>query len=42
MTEMKDLFQTADWKQEKHVPVIVLPEGAKKDEPIRITVSVGK
>lgn len=42
MTEMKDLFQTADWKQEKHVPVIVLPEGAKKDEPIKITVSVGK
>ena len=42
MKEMKDLFQTADWKKEKHVPVIELPEKAKKDEPLRITVSVGK
>ncbi len=42
MKEMKDLFQSADWKKEKHVPVIELPEKAKKDESLRITVSVGK
>jgi superoxide reductase len=42
MKEMKDLFQSADWKKEKHVPVIELPEKAKKDENIKITVSVGK
>lgn len=40
--EMKDLFRGGDWKQEKHVPVIELPEKAKKDEALRIAVSVGK
>jgi len=42
MKDLKDLFQSADWKQEKHVPVIELPEKAKKDEPVKLTVSVGK
>ncbi|UCE39619.1 MAG: class II SORL domain-containing protein [Thermoplasmata archaeon] len=42
MGEIKDLFQTADWKVEKHVPVISLPDKIKKDELVKITVSVGK
>jgi superoxide reductase len=42
MATMKDLFQAADWKKEKHVPVIEAPETAKKGEPIHVTVSVGK
>lgn len=42
MAEFKDLFQSADWKQEKHVPVIEAPERAKKSEWINLTVSVGK
>lgn len=42
MKDIKELFQSADWKQEKHVPVIELPEKAKKDEAIRITATVGK
>lgn len=42
MTEFKELFQTADWTKEKHVPVIEAPETIKKGEPARITVSVGK
>ncbi|MDD5019344.1 MAG: class II SORL domain-containing protein [Candidatus Omnitrophica bacterium] len=39
---IKDLFQSADWKTEKHVPVIDAPDKAKKGENIRLTVSVGR
>jgi superoxide reductase len=42
MTDIRELYQSADWKQEKHVPVIELPEGVKKDESMRIGVTVGK
>jgi len=36
------LLQTADWKAEKHVPVIESPASVKKGGPARITASVGK
>jgi superoxide reductase len=36
---MKELYQTADWKAEKHVPVI---EVSKKGDMYQINVSVGK
>ncbi|MBN1794491.1 MAG: class II SORL domain-containing protein [Candidatus Omnitrophica bacterium] len=39
---MKDLFQTADWKQEKHVPVIDGPDTVKKGGVIQVTATVGK
>jgi len=39
---LKDLLQSADWKKEKHVPVIQAPEKAKTGEPIRLVVSIGK
>jgi superoxide reductase len=42
MTEMKDLFQGADWKKEKHVPVIQAPEKFKKSEFSKVTINVGK
>ncbi len=42
MPEMKDLFQSADWKKEKHVPVIECPGQVKKGEPFQIRISVGK
>lgn len=42
MADLKDLFQSADWKAEKHVPVIEAPGAAKKGEFFKITVSVGK
>ncbi|MDD5409241.1 MAG: class II SORL domain-containing protein [Candidatus Omnitrophica bacterium] len=42
MAELKELFQAADWKKEKHVPVIEAPEKSKKTEFIRVSVSVGK
>jgi superoxide reductase len=42
MKELKDLFQTADWKKEKHVPVIEVPDKIKKGEEVKVQVSVGK
>lgn len=42
MAELKDLFQSADWKKEKHVPVIEAPDKVKKGEFFKVTVSVGK
>jgi len=42
MAEIKELFQSADWKKEKHVPVIEAPEKLRKGELLKITVSVGK
>jgi superoxide reductase len=42
MADFKDLFQSADWKKEKHIPVIEAPEEIKKGEFFEITVSVGK
>jgi superoxide reductase len=39
---MKDLYQTADWKTEKHVPAIELPEDISKGEAMFVRVSVGK
>lgn len=42
MVELKELLQSADWKQEKHVPVIEAPDKVKKGDFFNITVSVGK
>jgi superoxide reductase len=42
MPEMKELYQSADWKLEKHVPVIDAPATAKKNEKISISATVGK
>jgi superoxide reductase len=42
MTEFKDLFQSADWKIEKHIPVIEAPDKVKKGEFFKVTVSIGK
>ena len=36
------LFQSADWKKEKHVPVIDAPDKAKKGEALSVTLTVGK
>jgi superoxide reductase len=42
MAGLKDLFQSADWKSEKHVPVIEAPDKIKKGETSNLTVTVGK
>jgi superoxide reductase len=39
---MKDLYQAADWKKEKHVPAIEAPDSVKKGGPVTVTVSVGR
>jgi len=38
---MKELYQSADWKKEKHVPVIEVIE-KDKEKGVKIVVSVGK
>jgi len=42
MADLKDLLQSADWKKEKHIPVIEAADMAKKGEFIQVTISVGK
>lgn len=42
MTEFKELFQSADWKTEKHVPVIEAPDKVKKGAFFKLALSVGK
>jgi len=42
MSEIKDLFQSADWKREKHVPVIEVSDRVKKGEFFPVKVSIGK
>jgi superoxide reductase len=37
-----ELYQTADWKTEKHVPVIECPEAVAADEVFEVKVTLGK
>lgn len=40
--KISDIIQSADWKTEKHVPVIEAPEVVKAGERVTVQVSVGK
>jgi superoxide reductase len=42
MADFKDLLQSADWKTEKHVPVIDGPDKISKGESLKLDISVGK
>jgi len=42
MANIGDLIQSADWKTEKHVPVIEGPDKINKGEAFKLEVSVGK
>jgi superoxide reductase len=42
MKELSSIFQSADWKKEKHVPVIDAPDKIKKGENAAVSVTVGK
>ena len=42
MASMGDLIQSADWKTEKHVPVIQGPDKINKGQVFEFEVSVGK
>lgn len=40
--DFKQLFQAADWKTEKHAPVIEAPDTVKKGELFTVRALVGK
>ena len=42
MEKIGELYQTADWKKEKHVPVIDCPDEVKADEVFNVKVSIGE
>ena len=42
MAKIGELFQTADWKAEKHVPAIDCPDSVAADEMFDVSVSLGK
>jgi len=42
MSEFKEFFQSADFKSEKHVPVIDAPDKVTKGEFCEVRVGVGK
>ena len=42
MKTFGELFQSADWKAEKHVPVIDCPEQIQAGQPFAVTLTVGK
>ncbi len=42
MTALSDALQSADWKSEKHVPVIECPDSVKPDQLFDVTLSVGQ
>ncbi len=42
MIKIGDLVQTADWKLEKHVPVIDSVDSVKADEFFEVSVAIGK
>lgn len=39
---LSERIQSADWKTEKHVPVIECPDRVKADELFEVKVSLGK
>lgn len=39
---LNEMLQTADWKSEKHVPVIEVPEKASSGETFQVKVTLGK
>jgi superoxide reductase len=42
MKKIGELYQSADWKNEKHVPVIHMPETAKAGDEVNVKVVVGE
>jgi len=42
MSKLSEHIQEADWKKEKHVPVIECPDEIKAGEAFKITATVGK
>ena len=42
MSTLGNYLQSADWKKEKHAPVIDCPDSVKADEVLEVKVSIGK
>ena len=42
MKDFSELLKSADWKTEKHVPVIEAPEEVAIGEAVKVVASVGK
>lgn len=42
MASIGELYQSADWKSEKHVPVIECPDKVPAEEMFEVTVTLGK
>jgi superoxide reductase len=42
MKNIGELFQSADWQKEKHVPFIEVTESVKAGTPVTLRVQVGK
>ncbi|MDQ7783454.1 MAG: class II SORL domain-containing protein [Desulfomonilaceae bacterium] len=42
MAKVGDYVQTADWKSEKHVPVIDCPDNVPSNEMFDVRISLGK
>ncbi len=42
MAKIAERIQTADWKKEKHVPVIECEDKVKADEMFQVKVTLGK
>lgn len=42
MKQFAELYQTADWKTEKHVPVIECPDRVKAGDLFPVKVTLGK
>lgn len=41
MAKIGDMYKQADWKTEKHVPVIQCPDAVAKDQVFEVKVGVG-
>ncbi len=42
MTKLSSLYQSGDWKNEKHVPTITVADSAKKGELVEVRVNIGE
>lgn len=42
MTQFNEVIKSADWKTEKHVPIIECPERVQADDYFQVKVTLGK
>lgn len=42
MTQLSENIQSADWRTEKHVPVIDCPDSVSADQSFEVSLAVGK